>query len=182
MPDRLYFMIARCPSTHIFREPGIHEEDLGPEEDPDYSPEDDGLAVQADVGKDEEGAVQIADKVANVEGESVMAQDWRDKTAEKLEVEVDVYESSDDDVDCDEASEDEDEEAMKAEVVELESDSTRDLQGDLDNLVEMVEYMTLPPAAGANGAPVEDVASAAQDQEEDMEEAEQDENQGQNIL
>jgi len=82
-------------------------------------------------------------------------------------------------------SEDEDDEAsMKAEVDTLMDESSRPIQDDVvDGLVEMVEYMTLPPSA-ATAADGEGCQAAADDDEEHMEEMEEEGDQpgGQSIL
>jgi len=107
------------------------------DEDPDYDSEEDD-----DGSQDNEDAMKTVEFQEHRGGEAAGSDE--------------LIESSDDDQ--------EDEAMMKAEVDELKAESARDLQPDVDGLVEMVEYMTLPPEA--SGVAVESI----EDDEEQMEE------------
>merc|ERR1712029_981521 len=103
--------------TH-YREGGHYEE----EKDPDYKPEEDKEAVDLDDSQDEESAE------ADVENSG-------DDRRSTPEAELDS--------DREEEEFEEDPEAMKAELNELQTKKEKDLKGDVDGLVEMVEYMTV---------------------------------------
>merc|ERR1712029_929955 len=92
------------------------------EKDPDYKPEQDKEAVDLDDSQDEESAE------ADVENSG-------DDRRSTPEAELDS--------DREEEEFEEDPEAMKAELNELQTKKEKDLKGDVDGLVEMVEYMTV---------------------------------------
>lgn len=128
--------------------------DYKSDEDPDYKTEE----------EEEDGDEQEVKTVAAAVGAETG--EWR-KGSDDEAIEGDIAASSDDDDES--IGEDIDVDAMKAEVAVLKDESCRDLQDDVDGLVEMVEYMTLPPSSAAEGAS----CTGAVD-EEDMDEEDAD--------
>lgn len=139
------------------------EDDYEEEQDSDYEPDNDKEAANLDDTQDEETAEGAVLETSGKED------DWR-KTDE---VELDSDNEKED-------SEDEDDpEVMKAELDELHAEKEKDLKGDVDGLVEMVEYMTVvnQPESESDVTPV-DVADTAAAAGSDNEVAEEDDDSG----
>lgn len=134
--------------------------DYKSDEDPDYKTEE-------EEDNDEEQEIKTADE----------AGEWRKGEADDQEeaIEADIAGSSDDESIGEE--EDIDVDAMRAEVAVLNYEKSKDLKDDVDGLVEMVEYMTLPPSAAEDAS----CAGAVEDQE-DMDEEDVADAAGQSIL
>jgi len=135
--------------------------DYKSDEDPDYKTEE----------EEEDQELEQEVKPAVVVGAATEAGAWRKGDDDQEAIEADVDASTEDD---DESIGEDfiDEDAMKAEVVQLKDESCRDLQDDVDGLVEMVEYMTLPPSTEEAGTvvPAAAASGAAAIDEEDMDE------------
>jgi len=133
------------------------EGDYAEDQDPDYEPENDKEAANLDDTQDEE----TADAALATAGD-----DWRQTDEQELESDQEKDEFEE---------EEEDPEAMKAELDDLQAEKEKDLTGDVDGLVEMVEYMTVvnPATESGSAASPADVAdNAASEQQEEGSEGE----------